>query len=300
MARTELRASGLDFRFAFRFRWLALHVLALAALATMTAAGFWQISRLQEKQARNRLLDERTAQPVVDVGDLLRATDAADAVDAVEYRIVEVTGRYAPEDQVFVRNRTFDGAPGAWVLTPLVRDDGTAIIVNRGWIPSSNTVPTLPAGAEAPAGEVTVEGMLLPGQRRGSFGATDTEGRRLETLARADLERLQEQVAEELFPAYVQVLPAATDPVLRPLPRPVPQPDRTEGPHRGYAGQWFLFATIWVIGYPLLLRRSAQRRADGPDAPTPPEGADDAAPPDGADDAARGRHATFTGSLPNL
>ncbi len=254
----------LDFRFALRPQWILLHLGALAGLAVMISAMFWQLDRLQQKQDRNALVEQRTAQPVVDVREVLAATDGPEQVDAVEYRIVTATGRYAVEDEVFVRNRTFDGSPGAWVLTPLVLDDGTAVVVNRGWIPASNTSPTLPEGAEAPAGTVTVDGLLLPGQSRGSFGAADATGERLPTLARADLLRLQQQVEADLFPAYLQVLPTTGEP-FGVLPRPIPAPERGEGPHRGYAGQWFLFAVIWVIGYPLLIRRSAQRRARGED-----------------------------------
>ena len=34
-----------------------------------------------------------------------------------------------------------------------------------------------------------------------------------------------------------------------------------EGPHLDYAGQWFIFATLTVIVYPLLLRRTARHKA---------------------------------------
>jgi surfeit locus 1 family protein len=39
---------------------------------------------------------------------------------------------------------------------------------------------------------------------------------------------------------------------------PVPIPDLGEGPHLGYAVQWFLFAGVVVVAYPLLLRRQAR------------------------------------------
>ena len=40
----------------------------------------------------------------------------------------------------------------------------------------------------------------------------------------------------------------------------VPPPELSEGPHLGYAAQWFIFSTIAVIGYPLVLRRVVMRR----------------------------------------
>ena len=269
-----------SYGFALRPKWLAIHLLAVLALAVMVGACIWQIDRLHTKQARNRLLDARGEEPVAALESLLRPTDPGDAVGPVAYRVVQATGTYSPGDEVFVRNRSLDGAPGAWVLTPLVTADGTAVVVNRGWVPSSSTSPQLPAGAEAPTGEVTVTGLLMPSQHRGIIGPRDAAEGRLPVLARADLDRLQQQVTDDLYPAYVQLLSSTTD-ALGAFPRPVPAPEQSEGPHRGYAGQWALFALIWVIGYPLLLRRSARRRAElalGPEPadddgrPRPPTG----------------------------
>jgi cytochrome oxidase assembly protein ShyY1 len=41
-----------------------------------------------------------------------------------------------------VSNRTYEGAPGYWVLTPLVTSDGTGVVVNRGWVPMAIGDPT--------------------------------------------------------------------------------------------------------------------------------------------------------------
>ncbi len=41
------------------------------------------------------------------------------------------------------------------------------------------------------------------------------------------------------------------------LPIVLPEPDRDEGPHLSYAVQWFLFAAIGAVGWPLVLRRAA-------------------------------------------
>ena len=54
-----------------------------------------------------------------------------------EWRSVEASGTYDTGAEVLIRNRSFDGAPGYHVVTPLVIADGTALLVNRGWIPLS-------------------------------------------------------------------------------------------------------------------------------------------------------------------
>ena len=40
----------------------------------------------------------------------------------------------------------------------------------------------------------------------------------------------------------------------------VAPPELSEGPHLGYAVQWFIFTAIAVVGYPLVLRRVVLRR----------------------------------------
>ncbi len=77
-----------------------------------------------------------------------------------EWRLVTATGTYDTDNTVVVRYRTRDGQSGVDVVVPLVTADGTALLVDRGWMASENqgASPTdLPA---PPAGEVTVEGWV--------------------------------------------------------------------------------------------------------------------------------------------
>lgn len=252
------------YRFLFRPRWLVTHVVAALLAVLLVNLGLWQLRRLDQRQDLNRRLDERAAAATVDIG-----TDpwpaGAEGPDAaqLEFRTATASGRYRADEEVLVRSRSLDGAPGAWVLTPLVLDDGRALVVNRGWIPASGP-PTLPPGAEAPSGRVEVEGLLMASQIRGSFGPRDPAEGRLPTLARADLARLGAQVDEPLHPFYLQLRTQA--PPGNELPVLLPPPERGEGPHLGYAFQWFTFALLGVGAYLLLLRRTARgiQRAPAP------------------------------------
>jgi len=40
----------------------------------------------------------------------------------------------------------------------------------------------------------------------------------------------------------------------------VPLPELDDGPHLGYAAQWFIFATLGVLFYGALLRRNSRTR----------------------------------------
>jgi surfeit locus 1 family protein len=204
---------------------------------------------------------------------VLRLESPPDDVEGQVYRHVSVTGRWRPDEQVLIRNRTYDSAPGFEVVTPLTLGDGTAVAVNRGWIPMS--AATADAGSYAPpVGPVTVTGVVARTQERESLGGTDPAEGRLHDLARVDVARLGRQVDERLYPAYVVL--RSQEPAGGRLPLPVQPAALDDGPHLNYAGQWFIFATLTVVVYPLLLRRTARHRATAEvgTAPAAPSGND--------------------------
>lgn len=232
-------------------------------VATMIALGFWQLRRLDEKRSYNALVESRQEQPIAEVTHVLPAADKVDDPEVTEvlYRRVRATGAYAATDTVVVPNRTFNGAPGAWVLTPLVLDDGTAVIVNRGFVGFERDGEIV--APDPPTGAVTVEGFIFPSQERGRFGGAGPADANLHELARANIEQFQDRVDYDLLPAYVQLV--RSDP-LEPAPSSgrlvvIGPPVLDEGPHFGYAVQWFSFTAIAAGGYVLLLRKVAMEEA---------------------------------------
>ena len=259
-----------------RPRSILSHLFVLGMVVLMVNLGFWQLRRLDERRATNARIEARVDEPAAPIGAVLPAGPAAtpEEVAAVEYRTVTVTGRYAPDEEVLVTNRTYAETPGYWVLTPLVQPDGTAVVVNRGWVPFATTDPDGSFEAFAPAqGTVTVTGSIRASQTRSTGpigGPADAGDGRLRQLARADVGRLAAQVSAPLYPLYVNLdsqqppLPEGGLPVL------LPPPDLSEGPHLGYAGQWFIFSALTVVVYPLLLRRVARTRGrETPAQPSP-------------------------------
>ena len=250
----------MSWRFVLTPKWIVRHLAVLALVIAMIAAGFWQLRRLDDKRAHKALVEDRQEEPAAPVEDLL-LQDAA--VDDVLYRSVTAVGEYLADDTVVVENRTFNGASGGWVLTPLVLSNGDAVLVNRGFIGFDRDGRIV--APPPPGGTVRVEGLLFPSQTRGSFGARDPDVGKLTVLARVDLGRVAAQLDRSLLPAYVQLTestppePAVPPgaPALVALGPPVP----SEGPHLGYAGQWFTFSVIAAGGYVLLLRRVARDRA---------------------------------------
>jgi cytochrome oxidase assembly protein ShyY1 len=231
--------------------------------------GLWQLRRLDERRDRNADIEERSAQPVAPVTEVVDPDAGFGEVGDLVYRRASADGRYDPEGEVRIRSRSLDGRPGVWVVTPLRLDDGTAVAVNRGFVPLSTEVPA------PPDGEVEVTGLLFATQERQGIGPQDPTGGRLDELSRLDLDRLQQQYGADLFPLWLQL--AESDPPLEEggLPVPLPEPEQDEGPHLSYAMQWFLFATIGAVGWPLVLRRAAaedRRRAARAGDPEVPAG----------------------------
>lgn len=242
------------YRFALRGRWLVGHVVVLLLAALFVRLGIWQLHRRQERQAANARIEARLEAPAALIAELVdpRAAFAPDVVD----RQLRAVGRYDRANEVLVRSRSLQGASGKWVLTPLRLADGTAVIVNRGWVPLDDQAP-LSGDAAAPSGQVTVRGLARASQQRGPFGPTDPRAGRLRELNRVDLPRLQRQLPYDVYPVWLQLQVQSPGPRGN-LPALLPGPDLSGGPHFSYAMQWFAFAAVGLVGWPLLIRRSAR------------------------------------------
>ncbi len=252
----------MSWRFASRPKWIVRHVAVIVLVVTMVLLGLWQLRRLDDRREYKALVEARQEQPAAEVATVVpRGADVGDdAVDAVLYRRVTASGTYDDAETVVVENRTFNGAAGAWVLTPLQLDDDTAVVVNRGFVGFDRQGAIVPP--PAPDERVTVEGLVFPSQERGRIGPRDPVDGQLPVLARVDLDRFAAQVDLDLLPAYIQLV--ASDPNEAAAQGGAPglvalgSPEPDEGPHLAYAVQWFIFTAIAAGGYGLLLRKVAR------------------------------------------
>jgi surfeit locus 1 family protein len=263
------------YRFVLSPGYLLLTVLVATSVVVMITLGFWQLRRLEGRRAANEVIAAKQVAPPAALADLLPPDAAPAEVDEAIWRTMTVSGEYVERDQVLIRNRTQGGAPGYWVITPLRQPEGRTVAVNRGWVPLS--VESDPAAFRPPDGQVTVTGMVQGTQTQEGIGATDPEGR-VATLSRVDLARLQRQVEHRIEPVWLQMQrqqPAQPKgPGSVAIPIPVPQEPLDEGPHLGYAGQWFVFAALTCVVYPLAIRRAARiREARALDETSDPEAA---------------------------
>jgi surfeit locus 1 family protein len=241
------------FRFLVRPGWIALTLFAIVVAAACVRLGVWQLDRLEGRRELNARLAAGLATAPEPLEDLLVGPGA------LEYRRAIATGRYDTEREVILYGRTLDGQAGNHVLTPLVLTDGRAIIVDRGWVPFEMDEPPV-TGASPPNGEVVVVGTLFPGQPGGA--GENRPGDRITTVSTVDIEAIARDLSYELAPWFLQL--QSQSPAAGSLPIPEPPPELTEGPHLGYAFQWFAFAVIAAVGYVILVRREVREQRAAP------------------------------------
>ena len=213
----------------------------------------WQLRRLDERRVANTVGESRYEAEPVDAVVLVAA--AGEDVDSLSHHRATATGTFAPENEVLIRSQVYRETAGFDVITPLLTDNGTAVLVNRGWVPlEMDQVPV--ALAPPPEGVVTVEGWLAPTQERKALGPADPDTGQLVSMNRVDIGRIQHQVPYPLLPMYLVVLGEQGSELPVPLAKPTFD---DEGPHLAYAIQWFSFLVIGLVGYGFLMKKSLER-----------------------------------------
>ncbi len=239
------------YRFLLRPRWIAFHLVVVAAIVAMINLGFWQLRRLDERREFNALIEERYDAEPVPIDELLPpGTDP----DDVSWRPVTAAGSYLPDEGVLIVNRSQNGRAGVNTVVPIRLDDGRLLLVNRGFVPLVDEIPPVPAI------EVEVTGRLRPSQERQLGQLSDPGDGALREAQRLDLERLAAQFDGPLMPMYIDLM-ASAPPEKNGVPEPVIAPDLSEGNHLSYAAQWFIFSIAAAVGWVLAVRRSARTRA---------------------------------------
>lgn len=271
------------YRFARRPKWIFGHVLVLLLVVGFVNAGLWQLRRLHQRKAFNAKVEHNQQLPVAPLGQVLTSHDGFGAIGKVIDRRVRATGHYLVDEEVLISGQgSPQGDPGAWIITPLLQDDGTVVLVNRGWISSNGNFKVPPAAARPPAGRVTVVGLLSKTQTPGWFESHDPATGHLTSLVRVDVGRIAKQLSQPVVPAFVQRSSQSPPDAGRIVPTELPPPSLGDGPHLGYAFQWFSFTALALIAYPILLRKVARDHERGGDGDGPEGVGDHGDLPDGA------------------
>lgn len=239
------------FRFLLSSRWIGFAIFVVLLSAVCVRLGMWQFDRLDHRLAQNKVISAHFKKPPVDLGSALPR--GQEVGDSTEWTRVTATGTYDVEHQVTVKFTTRDGAPGVDVVTPLVLTDGSAVLIDRGWVETKNTVDRPDVDAP-PAGTVTVMGWL-----RQNNGADGQASHPLDGQIRAiSSEGFAKSVPYELSSGYLNL--RTQDPAASNALALEPEPELGQGPHFFYGLQWVFFALLATVGYFWFARAEAKER----------------------------------------
>ncbi|KAJ9665927.1 surf-like protein [Coniosporium apollinis] len=141
-----------------------------AALIPITAfaLGTWQVQRLSWKTDLIARFEDRLVRPPLPLPPRIDP----DAIHEFDYRRVTARGKFRHDQEMLVGPRLHDGNNGYLVVTPLEREDGSKILVNRGWIAKDMRDKSARRSKDPkalPEGEVTVEGLLREPWKKNMF-----------------------------------------------------------------------------------------------------------------------------------
>lgn len=238
-----------------------LALVGLALFAGFVALGSWQLERRVWKLALIERVEQRVhAAPEPAPGP---GRWAGIDADSDEYRRVSVTGTFEHSRETLTQAVT-DLGGGFWVLTPLRRDDGTTVLVNRGFVSPERRDPAR-RGEAPPQGEVTVAGLLRLSEPGGGFMRENApaedrwHSRDVAAIAQA---RGLVDVAPYFIDAEAPRAASGTAGLAEPAAWPVPGLTVVtfKNTHMVYALTWFGLALLVLVAAGFVVREERRRR----------------------------------------
>lgn len=223
--------------YRLKFSLLGL-VMSVLGVVLFSALGTWQIYRALEKQALQDAINARQHQTP------LQLHQGNNEINRELYRTVMAHGRFDPAHEILIDNEIHEGKAGYHVLTPLILDDQSAILVNRGWVAQGRSRDELPE-YETPQGLITVTGKIAPPKSRPALVLKGNALNPGKVWLFLDLQIYENVTGLKLMPVVIQM--DETDP--HGFVRQWPSYDARVWMHIGYAIHWFVFAIAVVVIY---------------------------------------------------
>lgn len=237
--------------FQFEPSWIATLAM-VPLLGLLMWLGTWQLGRAATKQV---LIDAQASFANQEPAEVAKLPPGA---KAPRHQRMNASGAYDDARQFLLDNRTHKGQAGYYVLTPLNLQDGTALIINRGWIPTGPDRARLPdISIVADTLDTSATGHIHhPAEKQLLLGPSG--------YALNDWPRVIQRVE---FAAIAEALSATVRPFTLRLDAQAPHgyarnwpvhygitPDR----HHAYAFQWFSLAVALVTIYIVVNTRKVE------------------------------------------
>lgn len=218
--------------------WL-ITVTALVLASATFSLGQWQLRRAAQKEALQTAIDAQARLPVLDT---LALTAIKNKLDVV-HRQAALKGVWRPEFTVYLDNRPMNGKSGFMVVTPLVLDGSSEVIlVQRGWAPRNFTDRTRLPDISTPPGSVTLRGRIAPPPSK----LYEFKGRESGHIRQnIDVAVFGEEIEMPLLGVSLVQTGAPNEGLLRDWAVPNAGVDK----HYGYAFQWFGLCALLFILY---------------------------------------------------
>ena len=219
----------------FRFDW-KLTLLTAALLPLLLSLGSWQLRREQEKVDLQQQYATRQAETPI-------ALSRMDEDAELQYRQVELAGRYDNAHHFLLDNRIHQGQAGYELLTPVITDGNDVVFVNRGWLSQGASRSQLPEPLPI-EGPVTLRGSVYVqvGTPFVLDGTMPVAGwpRVIQSLDIAAMAEAAGYSANAVFPHSVRLAEGEPGVLIRDWPVITTTPEK----HRAYAVQWFAMAAM--------------------------------------------------------
>jgi len=225
-------------------RLLVPAIFSAIALSILCGLGVWQLQRLYEKEALLKRIDQSLkADPVAMP---FESEWLALKPDDYSYRKITVSGEFDHKHEAhffgfIITDSRGGSAPGYFVLTPLTLQDGSRVIVNRGFVPEALKEKEQRALGLI-EGPVTIQGLMRVPERRGLFTPTDD--------LKKNIRFLRDPAAIIASFGLERVAPFIVDADATPVPGRWPEGGHTvvsvPNNHLEYALTWFGLALVLV------------------------------------------------------
>ena len=229
-----------DLRFDLEWRTTLLTALLLPLLVLL---GFWQLQRSEEKALLASAFAERQAESPA----LLSQDMATKPGQELAYLPVRAVGRYLDGRDILLDNRIQGGQFGYEVVSPLLLDQDTVVLVNRGWLAGDAARLSLP---EVPVvgGRIELQGHLYIPPGRPYLLAEQVLGESWPKVVQAlEMEKVKSAVEAAttgtLFPHLLRLDPGQPGALVVDWQVVNVQPEK----HTGYAVQWFVMAFALLV-----------------------------------------------------